>query len=338
MKVLIIGGTGFIGRRVTDRLFQHGHEVSVFSRGTIDPNLDPAIQHIYGDRENLSEYRSIFEQIAPDVVVDAIAMTEADARQTMTTFAGISQRLVVLSSQDVYRARDLLWGREMGELELLPLTEDSALRSQLYPYRDADLPQLKISPDYDKILVERVVMGSSNLPGTILRLPMVYGEGDYIHRFYPYIQRMDEQRLAIVLGSGYAQWRGSYGYVENVAAAIALAVTDDRATNRIYNVSERAVLSQAELIETIGQIIGWQGKVVVVSDDRLPAPSIPLNVRQDWVTDSSRIRQELGYSEPIPMHAALSHTIDWERVHPPETYFEPGLCDYATEDTILDSL
>jgi nucleoside-diphosphate-sugar epimerase len=64
-------------------------------------------------------------------------------------------------------------------------------------------------------------MANPNLPGTVVRLPMVYGAKDIRHRFYSYLQRMDDRRCAIVLEESIARWRGSYGYVENVAYALA---------------------------------------------------------------------------------------------------------------------
>src|SRR5262245_65627168 len=64
------------------------------------------------------------------------------------------------------------------------------------------------------------------------------GPEDYFHRLYPYVKRMEDHRPAILLEKEAAQWRGSRGYVENVAAAIVLAIVDDQATNRIYNVAE----------------------------------------------------------------------------------------------------
>ncbi|MHC5721147.1 MAG: NAD-dependent epimerase/dehydratase family protein, partial [Nostoc sp.] len=97
----------------------------------------------------------------------------------------------------------------------VPLTEESSLRQQLCPYREMPSRPITVPIDYEKILVERVVM-ASNLPRTIIRLPMVYGSRDFRHRLYCYLQRMDDNRPAIVLEDGTAQWRGSYGYVENV--------------------------------------------------------------------------------------------------------------------------
>lgn len=337
MKILVIGGTWFIGRCVTQQLLQQGHEVSIFNRGVTPTDLPPEVNRIQGDRQNLQNYRQIFQQIAPDVVIDTIAFTEAHAQTTVATFKGITERIVIISSQDVYRARDIFWGRETDIIDPIPLTEDAPLRTQLYPYQDPRIKS-KLPPDYDKILVERVVTSDPNLPWTILRLPMVYGVGDYQHRFYPYLKRMDDRRPVIVLEEGYANWRGCYGYVENAAAAIVLAATDRRATNRIYNIAESTGLSLAESISIIGQVAGWHGEIVIVSKTHFLANSIPLNTKQDWFTDSTRIRQELGYIESIDRDEAFKRTIAWERANPPEVFSATGLLDYATEDAILASL
>jgi nucleoside-diphosphate-sugar epimerase len=47
-------------------------------------------------------------------------------------------------------------------------------------------------------------MGTAGLPGTVLRLPTVYGPGDYQHRLFEYLKRMDDGRPAILLGEGVA--------------------------------------------------------------------------------------------------------------------------------------
>ena len=337
MRILVIGGTGFIGRFVIQQLLAKGHELSVFDRGVTPANLPSEVNRIQGDRQYLTDYRKTFGQLAPDVVLDTIAFTEADAQSTMAAFRGIARRVVVISSQDVYRARDIFWKRETGIIDAVPLTEDSPLRSQLYPYRDSGIPS-KLSPDYDKILVERVVMSDQSLPGTIVRLPMVYGVGDHQHRVYPYIKRMDDRRPAIVLEESYANWRGCYGYVENVAAAIVLTVVDERATDRIYNVSESSSVSQAELIREIGEIVGWSGEVAIVPKSDLPEGyGIPFRTEQDWVTNSTRIRKELDYSEPINWSEALRRTITWERANPPEVFSGIGLLDYEMEDVVIAS-
>lgn len=349
MKILIIGGTNFIGPPVVHQLSAMGHEVTVFHRGKTTGDLPPGVNDIEGDRHNLAEFKSEFQRISPQVVLDMIPFTEQDARNLVNTFKGIAQRVVAISSGDVYRAYDILRRTEEGAVEPVPLTEDSPLRSRLYPFRDLPERPIGTPEDYDKILVEKVVMGEKDLPGTILRLPMVYGPRDPLHRLFPYLKRMDDNRPAIVLEESMARWRGCWGYVENVAFAIALAVTDERAAGRIYNVGEASGVCEAERIRHIGRIAGWKGEVVVVSKSQMRAAKsgsygsqeFPFNTDQHWLTDTTRIRQELGYSEPIPQDEALRRAIAWDRAHPPEEISQwaaPGILDYAAEDAILAAL
>jgi nucleoside-diphosphate-sugar epimerase len=340
MNILIIGGTTFMGPHVVHQLLAMHHQVTVFHRGHTQNNLPVSVKHILGDRHSLSNYRSEFEQLAPDVVLDMIPYTQSDAQGVIDTFKGIAKRVIGISSQDVYRARDILWRREVGILDPTPLSEDAPLRTQLYPYQDVPHP-IEIPSDYDKILVEQIYMAASDPIGTILRLPMVYGPDDPLNRFFPYLRRMDEGRPAIVLESQIARWQGSYGYVENVAHAIALAITDARAKHRIYNVAEQTALSQGDFIRAIAQAAGWKGSVVEVPQSVLSDSWVsPFNVSQDWVTDSNRIRRELAYTEPIARADAFNRTVEWQRSHPPQliTQDAPELFDDATEDKILAAL
>ena len=340
MNILVIGGTNFIGPYVVRQLVEQGHQVTVFHRGKTKANLPQTVQVIRGDRTHLSDYKATFQQLAPEVVLDMCAYTELDARTAIDTVHDIVQRVVVISSQDVYRAGDVIWKRETG-IDPVPLTEESPLRTQLYPFRDMPEALGELSPDYEKILVEQVYRDAPDLPATILRLPMIYGPEDYRRRLYPYLQRMDEGRSAIVLEAGIAQWRGSYGYVENVARAIALAVTDVRAAGRTYNISDSWTPSQADFIRAIGRQAEWTGTVVVVPTAQMPASwTNRFNSEQDWLTDSTRLRHELGYTEPIGPDEALRRTIRWERATPPDPTFNnaPDLLDYDSEDTLLAAL
>jgi len=330
MKILVLGGTQFIGPCLVEHLVARGHEVAVFHRGQTQAPLPPAVRHLLGDRRRLAEHAAGLRRFAPDVVVDMIALTEEDARSLLATFRGSAGRLVVLSSGDVYRAYGLFAGLEQGPVEPVPLTEDAPLRQTLFIARS----QAK-SPDdpmyhYEKIRVEQVVLSDPSLPGTALRLPMVYGPGDYQHRLYPYLARMDAGRPVIPLDEGLARWRCLRGYVEDVAAAIALAATSAKTTGRVYNVAEEIAYTEAEWVARIGAAAGWGGRVVAVPKGRLP---VPFNTDQDLTMDSSRIRAELGYREVVPPAEALQKAVAWERANPSA----PPL-DYAAEDDLLAEL
>ncbi|MCK9912132.1 NAD-dependent epimerase/dehydratase family protein, partial [Microbacteriaceae bacterium K1510] len=132
------------------------------------------------------------------------------------------------------------------EIEQGLLTEESQLRLKLFPYRGTRAGY----DDYDKILVERIFMSEPGLPCTVLRLPMVYGPGDYQHRMYSDLKRMIDNRRAIIMEETLADWRWTRGYVEDVAAAIVLAVTDERAAGHIYNVGEPEAMTMREWVES----------------------------------------------------------------------------------------
>lgn len=339
MRVLIIGGTRFIGPPVVEHLSKWGHEVYVFHRGTSETVLLEGVQYLLGNRNQLRENAGMLQACQPDIVLDMIPITERQALDLMAVFQGVAKRIVAVSSIDVYRAYDRLTGKDPGELEPTPLSEDAPLRDQLYPYRgktprEADDPR-RILDDYDKILVERVVMSDPALPGTVLRLPMVYGPRDYQHRLFSYLKRMDDGRPAMILSENLAGWETSRGYVENVAEAIAMAVVNDRAAGRIYNVAEPDPGTEREWVEKIAQVTGWQGEILVLPAEQLPDHlQEASDFRQHLTADTTRIRQELGYRETVPQMEALRRTIEWERANPPDPV-DTAQFNYAAEDELL---
>jgi nucleoside-diphosphate-sugar epimerase len=332
MRILIIGGTRFIGPRVAEQLLASGHEVSLFHRGQTEAVLPAPVNHIYGDRRDLPNFRSQFKGLAPDVVVDMICYNEREASSLMRTFEGVAGRVAVASSMDVYRAYGCLLGLEADPPEPEPFNEDSPLRASRFPYRaHAKSPDMAF--DYDKIPVEQVVMNAAGLPGTVLRLPAVYGPGD--HRAFDHLKRLDDGRRAILLEENHARWRWTRGYVDNVAAAIALAVVDDRAAGRIYNVGEPDALTEAEWIRSVGRAAELQGEVVVLPRESMPEHlKMPYNFAHHLHGNTNRIRNELGYVEHVPRDEAIKQTVEWERAHAPEQV-DVNRFNYAAEDVAL---
>jgi nucleoside-diphosphate-sugar epimerase len=265
-----------------------------------------------------------------------VAMGERDAEAVVRTFKGAARRLVVPSSGDVYSAYGVLIGTEGATNANGLLSEESPLRRNLYPYRKQSKDPGDLLYNYEKILVERAVMSDPELAGTILRLPAVYGPGDNRHGFSAHLKRMDDGRPAILLDENQARWRWSHGYVENIAAAITLAVTDDRASGRIYNVGEESVPTTAERVRLLAKLVGWPGDIV-----RLPRTSPPLHLRdaynysQDLAYDTTRIGSELGYKETVSVDEGLRRTIAELRLHP--LALDAAQFDYAAEDAALEA-
>ena len=110
MTVLLIGGTGFIGRAVTERLVNAGHTVTVFHRGETSPTLPDAVTIRHGDRDDPAALRGALDAAGPDAVLDVIPYTQAQAETLTDLCADRTDRLVALSSGDVYRQYDGLRG------------------------------------------------------------------------------------------------------------------------------------------------------------------------------------------------------------------------------------
>ncbi len=336
----MIGGTGFIGPHVVRLLAAEGHEVGVFHRGEHESDLPPGVQHVHSPSAAIpiidlpGDVKSTLRGFAPEVVLHMVAMGEADTRTLMDTFRGVAKRVVVLSSADVYRVYSRVTGAELGAPDRRPLREDSPVRKKLFPHRTENSSPEDWRQDYEKILVERVAMSDPALAGTVLRLPAVYGPGDDKHRFLPYIKRMDDGRPAILMSTGQAAWRWTHGYVEDVAAAIALAVTNDCAAGRVYNVGEEDTPTVGGRVRLLKRLAGWDGQLLFVPRRFLPAHlKDKYNYRQDLVVDSSRIRDELGWREKILPDEALRRTMEWERANP--STVDPAQFNYAAEDEVV---
>jgi nucleoside-diphosphate-sugar epimerase len=337
MKVLLIGGTGFIGPSAAAALVKGGHSVTVFHRGKT--SAPKGAEEILGDRQFLQDHQPEFRRQKFDVVVDFVLSSGRQAQQLMDTFRSLAGRVVALSSMDVYRAMGVFYGFEPGGLQELPLTEDSDLRTSRNVYSPEALKNVRavygwVDNEYDKIPVEQAVLSDPKLPGTVLRLPMIYGPGDPLHRFHAVLKRMDDGRKQIIFADDVAPWHTPRGYVEDVGAAVALAATSPESAGRIYNVGEAESFGELDWARKIAAATGWNGEFVVLPHDRTPKHlHLPGNTAQHLVASSERIRKELGYSELLPREEAIRKTIAWERANPPA---QPhAQFDYPAEDKAL---
>lgn len=288
MQVLIVGGTGFIGPYVARELCERGLQVTLYHRGNRESILVPsAVRHCHSPDAAMPVRHFPHELLRSEfgIVIHMIAMGESDARAAVEAFKGRTQRLVVLSSGDVYLAYGRFTGLEPGEPQKGLLTEDAPLRSTLYPYRAQAKAPEDLSYSYEKILVEKEVLGHRDLAVTVLRLPKVYGA------------ESNADLATIYAYRDQPQWRWTHGYVENVASAIVLAALHPAAANRIYNVGEASTPTIAERLRD------------------LPASSVPTvtskgyDFRHDIAYDTARIRTELGYHEPVMYPEGLERTL-----------------------------
>ena len=286
MRVLLIGGSGFIGPHVVRQLVRLGHEVTVYHRGVTEADLPPDVRHVHSPaaRKPVLQFVAAIYESRPAAVIHMTLVGEQDARAAVDAFRGHVGRLVAISSGDVYRAYGRFTGLEPGPPEPGLLGEASPLRTTLFPYRSNAPSADHWLYAYEKILVEQVVMSDTRIEPVVLRLPKVYGPGG-------------NASLDTVYGaSAHPEWRWTHGYVENVAAAIVLATVHPGAAGRIYNVGEAET-------PTVGARLRDLPRRVT------PVTPISGNFAHHIAYDTSPIRTELGYEEPVPYHEGLRRTL-----------------------------
>lgn len=305
MRVLIIGGTGFIGRWIVRALAQQAHEVQVFHRGRTTAALPPSVAHFHGERAELPRFAPLFCAWAPDVVLDTLAFDRDDLALLTRATDEIPCRFVLLSSMDVYRAYGVYCRLEEGAPDTRMFDENAPLRSVLYPYRKNAASVDDLLYRYDKIPAEQFALNEMNRPVTILRLGKVYGPGDPQRHAQDYLEQVDRGRVQ--LSKERSEWRWSRTYVENAAGAVALAIAAKESVSRIYNVADEPVLTERTWMEAVARANGCHVEIQTSTESSEPADR-HYEWRQHLCADTAHIRKELGWREKFDLEDALRRT------------------------------
>ncbi len=310
MRVLVLGATGFIGPPLISSLTRAGVEAIGASRGGGGSGA------VALDRSVVTDVRQVVRERKVDVVIDLLGLTESAASPLFAALDGEIERLVLTSSCDVYRNYEGLHRRASPPPLTGLLQEASPLRETRYPYR-ASPPRSQDAPDrwlddYDKIPIEIALRERPDLNGVILRLPMVYGPGDRQRRFRWLIGPMLRGAPELRLDPDWVRWRTSYGYVENIADALATAATRPDVGASTFNIGASTAPDHRQWIASFARILGWRGAV-----SPMPAPSdgplAALDLSYPLTIDTRAFRAAYGWSEPVAAELALLRTVEDER-------------------------
>ncbi len=182
LKVLILGGTGFIGPHFVEVLTKHGHAVTLFNRGKRDPEARPGIEQLLGDRNG--DVKSL-EGRDWDVCIDNSGYTPKNVKLTADLLKGHIEQYIFISSVAVYgdfKGRNIDEGYKLAEL---PAGEDPGV------YKGEFYGALKV-------LAEKVVEQTYGKNATIIRPSYIAGPGDVTDRFtyWPFRVSKGGQMLA----------------------------------------------------------------------------------------------------------------------------------------------
>jgi nucleoside-diphosphate-sugar epimerase len=320
MRVLMLGGTRFIGRRIAADLVARGDDVIVVHRGQTEPDQPDGCTHLHTDRTEFGQVAERARALRPDAVIDTLAMTKADADAVLPHLPDTI--LVLLSSVDVYRAYELVLADQGGEP--VPITEESPVRQGRYPLREI-LPGR--GETYDKLDVEPGYLARG---GTVLRLAMIYGEHDGQRREEFILRRVRAGRRRIPIGPG--TFLGSRCYVGDVASAVLAALDHPAAAaGQVFNVCDPATDTVRDHARRILAAAGHEAELVTVPDEVLPDDMDETkSIAQHLLTGSSKAMTLLDW-RPTDPALTIPISVRWHLAHPPTDPDE----DFSPDDRAL---
>ena len=312
MRTLVLGGGGPIGQAVVRAFAARGDDVYWTSRQS-GPPTGAAVGHIRLDRSRPNDVAQTIGTQRIDTVVDMVAYGIAGTQPLLDAMQDDLRRYVLVSSCDVYRNYGLLHRLEAGEADGSPLDESSPLRTCRFPYRGPAARESGAADrwmdDYDKIPIEAAVRA---LPcnWTILRLPMVYGPGDRQRRFRWAIAPMLSRAASLQAPSTWLDWTTTYGFIDNVAAAVAHCAGHEQAANTTVNVTDEPAMHHRNWVERLRLVTGWSGTLEATEAETSFSRaiegldlSVPLDVSAD------RLFTDLDFAPPVAVDAAARLTV-----------------------------
>jgi nucleoside-diphosphate-sugar epimerase len=301
MKVLVIGGTGYIGSHAVETAVERGHLVSVFARGLTRSRLPDGVSLIKGDRHNADDLARARE-LGFDAVIDINAYTREETQKVINTFDGSLTRFVHLSSVSVYPISSTM-----------PLEEDCPLvtdPNDSYAYNKAECERAL-----------RWASAKSGFPFVSVRPAVVFGPRDDKSRENYYLKRMIAGDPIIVPDSGSVPIFAIY--VKDLAALLADALTAEEAVGRAYHVTQSEVVSLNHHIAGVARLAGCEPQVIHVPSRLLERLGFNLVQFPYYcgdtlvICDTSAARRDLGF-EPTPYSKALGETVEYFLERGPE--------------------
>lgn len=301
MRLLVIGGTGFVGTGIVDQALISGHDVAVFHRGHSHSERDPDVPHIHGSTMGIDSHISEIDGFNPDAVIDTTQFRTDTTQSVLATLTGRCERYVLVSSMDVYRAYGILHRTEPGPHQLMPVSEGDALRT---------LPSADQTETDDNIFAEQAALQSDVLPATIVRAPAIFGRGDKFRRTAGHLAAIRDGDSVVKMPETLSRFRFARGYLQNVADALIACAADRQPGNHVYNVADAETLSTVGWFWLIANAVGWKGRLEITPDS---AEDAKIDYSQDLFADTSKIRSELSYTEALPMDEAVRLTVEWDQ-------------------------
>jgi len=288
MKVLVIGGTLFIGRSLVEELVKAGHDVAVLHR---QPKHDfgRRVENMVADRNDAESVREALSGRRFEVVFDNVydwerGTTAAQVEATVRACGDRLSRYIFMSSVSAY-------GDGLNHKESDPLAPDS----HSHPY-------IRYKASTERLLFR--MHARHGLPVVTFRPPFVYGPNNPFYREQFFWDRLRAGRPIIIPGDGYRLMQ--FVYVGDLVAAMLRAMVEPRAVGEAFNIGNpRSTLTIWNLAREVVRLAGSTSAIRLV-----PWDFADVELR---IPDIGKARKLLGYEPRVDLEEGLVRTIAWYR-------------------------
>jgi nucleoside-diphosphate-sugar epimerase len=213
MRVLVMGGTRFIGVYLTKRLIEQGHEVVLFNRGNKPAPVD-GVTTIQGDRKDADTLKAKLASESFDAIFDNNGRELSDTQPLIEVFGGKLRHFVYVSSAGVY------------------------LKSDQMPHIEGDAvdPNSRHKGKFET----ETYLKDQGVPFTSVRPVYIYGPQNYNPLEAWFFDRVVRDRTIPIPGNGMHLTQ--LGHVGDLAQAMVAILGNSTGVGQIYNISgEKAV-------------------------------------------------------------------------------------------------
>lgn len=313
-RILVLGGTVYLGPAVVEAALARGHEVTLFNRGVTNPQLFPDVEKLRGEREVASQN---LDALSGNRIWDAVIDTwPADPRMVQnaaTLLLDRTQHYGFISTIAVYKDKSV-----PGITEKAPLWDINAYDPDL-PYRET------------KVLCERAVQEAFPSNHLIVRPPGIFGKRDESWSFVYWLWRMRAGGPVLAPGDGSdpVQWID----VKDVAAFMLHAI-DDNLTGTFNTIGPQSTqVTFKHFLERLNRFHGNRAELIWVDQEFLERKELrPIIDLPMWVP-ITRLpgRYTMSAQKAIdagmiftPMEQTFASALNWyDEVKSPDS--DPGL-------------
>ncbi len=321
MRVLVIGGTLFIGKLLVQRLLEGSHEVSILHRKAEHP-FGERVRNLVADRNDAVAVRGALAGQRFDAVYDIAydwerGTTAEQVEATVRAIPGDLSRYIFMSSVAVY-------GEGLNHMEDDPLAPDT------HPH-----PYVRNKAASERALFR--LYHESGIPAVTLRPPFVYGPENPYYREAFFWDRIRLDRPVIVPGAGDRLMQ--FVYVNDLVATCLAALRKPAAAGQAFNIANEVPLTQVEAVSQFAKILGKQASIVPVPRDIIQrnggnAFSDPLYFGQYYdlppITETvERVKRVLSVNL-TPFSTGLEETYKWYAQCGPQRNL-----DFSFEDRLI---